>query len=120
LLAHPADDLRGSGDEIPLRPRARAPIRDRGIRATRLLTIDAGPLGVNRAQFGLENFAVIVLWQCVDEDVILRTLEAGNRVEAKPVELAGRRIADDIGNDHLAPFAVRAARSQRLRSRGGA
>src|SRR5207247_11011058 len=30
-------------------------------------------------------------------------------VEAKPVELAGRRIADDVRDDHLAPFAVRAS-----------
>ena len=37
LPAHAADDLRGAGDEIPLRPCARAPLRDRGVRAAGIL-----------------------------------------------------------------------------------
>src|SRR6202521_5344756 len=63
---------------------------------------------VHCAQFGLENLAVAVLWQRIDEDVILWPLEAGDRIEAELVELAGRRIADHIGNHDLAPFAIRA------------
>ena len=33
-----ADDLRGAGDEISLRPRARTPVRHRGVRPARILT----------------------------------------------------------------------------------
>src|SRR5262249_51392966 len=36
---HPADDLRRAGDEVSLRPRARAPVRHRGVRAARLLSL---------------------------------------------------------------------------------
>src|SRR6185295_17327687 len=38
LPPHPADDLRGSGNEISFRPRARTPFRDRGIRTAGVLS----------------------------------------------------------------------------------
>src|SRR5262249_52451199 len=47
--------------------------------------------------------------QRVDEHIGLGTLKAGNGVEAKLVEFAGRCVADDVGNDNLPPFVVRAA-----------
>src|SRR5262249_33151311 len=37
LFAHPADDLRGAGDEISVRPCARTPLRNRGVRTAGLL-----------------------------------------------------------------------------------
>src|SRR5262245_14899260 len=64
------------------------------------------PLGIHRAQLGLEDLAVIVLRQRIDEHIVLRTLEAGDRVEAEAIELARGGVAHDIGHDDLAPFAV--------------
>src|SRR5579871_1069870 len=61
------------------------------------------------AQFRFQNFPVIVLRQRVDEDIILRPLEARDAIEAKRVELFCACFAHDIGDDDLAPFGVRPA-----------
>src|SRR3984893_17997830 len=61
------------------------------------------------AQFRFQDLAVIVLRQRVDEDIILRPLEARDAIETKRVEFLGVRIAHDISDDDLAPFGVRAA-----------
>ena len=45
--------------------------------------------GVAFAQLGLEDLAVIVLGQLVDEPILLRPLEAGDVLEAKPIEGLG-------------------------------
>src|SRR4051794_37270202 len=57
------------------------------------------PLGIELSQIGLENLAVIVLRQRLDEHVILRALEARDLAEAQFVEFAGFRRADHVG-DH--------------------
>src|ERR1700685_4271738 len=44
------------------------------------------PFRVHPAQFGLENLAVVVPRQRVDEDVVLRPLEAGDVAEAERIE----------------------------------
>src|SRR6202030_1560717 len=61
------------------------------------------------AQLRFQDLAVIVLRQCIDEDIILRPLEARNARKAKCVKLLRIRLADDIGDDDLAPFGVRPA-----------
>src|SRR5215216_5669098 len=65
------------------------------------------------AQFRLENLAVVVLGQRLDELVVLRPLEAGDVVEAELVEFGGlQRLAlarHDEGHHLLAPLGVRAA-----------
>src|ERR1700730_8500081 len=63
-------------------------------------------LQIELAQLGLEDFAVVVLRQRVDEHVLLRPLEAGDAVEAERVEFAALGFADDIGDHDLAPFRV--------------
>src|SRR2546429_30459 len=72
---------------------------------------DASPpaLLVHLAQLGFQDLAVIVLRQRVDEDVILRPLEAGDVREAERIERLARRAAHHIGDDALAPLAVGAA-----------
>src|SRR5579884_2165271 len=65
------------------------------------------------AQLGLQHLAVIVLRQRLDEAVAARPLEAGDVVEAEPVELGlahrGAGPGDDESDDLLAPFGMRAA-----------
>src|SRR5215204_2287263 len=39
--------------------------------------------GIERAQLGLEDLAVVVLRQAVDEDVVLRPLETGDGFQAQ-------------------------------------
>src|SRR5262245_57974763 len=43
LSAHAADDLRGAGEEVSLRPRARTPVRHRGVRPAGVLTSGLPP-----------------------------------------------------------------------------
>src|SRR5256885_7701499 len=62
---------------------------------------------VQFAQLGLENLPVIVLWQRLDEDIVLRPLEARDLGQAKRVEFAERHITHHIGDDDLAPFGMR-------------
>src|SRR3954462_4377307 len=77
-----------------------------------LRRLATGPLlspCVELAQFGLQDLAVIVLRECVDEHVILRPLEARDFAEAQLVELARLHVADHIGDDDLPPFGGRPA-----------
>src|SRR3982751_37738 len=53
--------------------------------------------GVERAQLGLEDLAVVVLRQAVDDDVVLGPLETGDRFQTQRIELAGARLAHHIG-----------------------
>src|SRR5262245_31281301 len=103
LRSHPQPSTRGRGSRSGLPPSIIKQIRIANFRQNELLPL---PLCLHFAQFGLENFSVIILRQRVDEYIFLRTLEASNCVDAKSVELAGRRVADDVCNDDLAPFAV--------------
>src|SRR5262249_39585661 len=66
-------------------------------------------LRVERAELGLEDLAVAVLRQLGHEHVILGPLEAGDGVKAERIELAWLRLADHVGDDHLAPFGIGAA-----------
>src|SRR5581483_7286540 len=61
------------------------------------------------AQFGLEDLAVIVLRQRVDEDIILRPLEARDGCQAEGVQFGGPCGADDVGDDQFTPLGVRPA-----------
>src|SRR5262249_5300176 len=58
-------------------------------------------------QFGLEDLAVIVLGQRLDEDIILRPLETGDLRKTKLVELGRIRLPHDIGDDDFAPLRIR-------------
>src|SRR5215469_14401755 len=62
------------------------------------------------AQLGLQHLAVIVLGQRLREAIIAGALEAGDVVEAQPVERLARdfctRPRYDKGDDFLAPFGV--------------
>src|SRR5437588_525895 len=62
---------------------------------------------VQFAQFGFQDFSVVVLRQRVDEHVILRTLEACDFGEAKRVEFAERHVADYVSYDDFAPLGMR-------------
>src|SRR5262245_13153531 len=94
---------------------ATLPIRRSGI----ALPLDAFPLlsavsatvpaRIHRAQFGLQNLAVIVLRQRIDEHIVFRTFEARDRRQAERIELLCRGVADHIGDDHLAPFRIGSA-----------
>src|ERR1700730_9783313 len=64
---------------------------------------------VTFAQFRFQNFSVVILRQRVDEDIILRPLEARDAFETKRVEFLGVRIAHDVSDDDLAPLGIRAA-----------
>src|SRR5690348_6933415 len=61
-------------------------------------------------QLRLEHLAVIVLGQRIDEAVVARALEAGDVVQAQPVERGGSDLGPgpghDKGDDLLAPFGV--------------
>src|SRR6266700_7583103 len=61
----------------------------------------------------LENLAVVVLGQRLDELVVLGPLEARDIVEAELIELGGRQglaaACHYEGHDLLAPFGMRAA-----------
>src|SRR3954468_1139318 len=65
------------------------------------------PLLVHHTQFGFQDFPVVILRQRVDEDIILRPLEACDRVETKRVEFPRGSFTRHIGHHHLAPFLVR-------------
>src|SRR5262245_18476529 len=56
---------------------------------------------VELAQLGFQDLSIIVLRQCIDEDVVLRPLEACDLRKAQRVELACARIAHHIGDDHF-------------------
>src|ERR1700682_6312017 len=58
------------------------------------------------AHFRFQDLTVIVLRQRVDEDIILRPLEARYTLETKRVELLRVRLAHDVGDAALAPFGV--------------
>src|SRR5205823_12637798 len=75
-------------------------------------------LGQLAAQLGLEHLAVIVFGESIDKAVFARSLEAGDVLEAEPVE---RRFGDfgagpghDKGDDLLAPIRVRASNDRGL------
>jgi hypothetical protein len=68
----------------------------------------AEPLfGQKPAQLGLEHLAVIVFGERTDKAIVARALEAGDVVEAQPVERIGGDLGsgsrDDKGDDLLAP-----------------
>src|SRR5476651_2698058 len=63
-------------------------------------------LRVTFAQFRLQDLTVIVLRQRIDEDIILRPLEARDALETKRIELLRIRFAHDVGDDDFAPFGV--------------
>src|SRR5947209_13915803 len=69
---------------------------------------------VELAPLGFQNFSVIVLRQHIDEDVILRPLEARDLAEAEFVKLVHTRLSDHIGDDDLAPFGMRPPDHRRL------
>src|SRR5215831_4690642 len=61
------------------------------------------------AQFGLEDFSVIVLRQRVDEHVFLRPLEPRDAIQAQRVEFTALGFSHHVGNDDLAPFRIGSA-----------
>src|SRR5712691_21235 len=61
------------------------------------------------AQLRLQDLAVIVLRQRIDEDVVLRPLETRDARETERIEFVGARLAHHVGDDDLAPFGVRPA-----------
>src|SRR6202011_6338341 len=69
-------------------------------------------LGQEAAQFCLQHLAIIVLRQGFDKAVVAWALEAGDVLEAEPVERLGRDLGPgtrhDKGHDLLAPLAMRA------------
>src|SRR5205085_2338128 len=67
------------------------------------------PVCIHGAQLGLEDLAVVVLRQAVDEYIILGPLEARDRTQAQRVELGAFGVPDHIGDDDLAPFRMRPA-----------
>src|SRR5215207_9522295 len=73
----------------------------------------SAPVRQQPAQLGLQDLAVIVFRQRVDQTVFARALEAGDVVEAQAVELRLRHrragLCDDEGDDLLAPIGVRQA-----------
>src|SRR6266568_1237544 len=75
--------------------------------------IVSGLLGQLLPQLGLQHLAVIVFRQRVDKAVFARALEAGNVVEAEPVERSplyrNARLSHDEGDNLLAPVRVRPA-----------
>src|SRR5262245_27277562 len=71
-------------------------------------------LRIELAQFGLQDLAVVVLRQRIDEHVILRPLETCDLAEAQLIQLARRHLADHVGDDDLVPFGVRAPDHRRL------
>src|SRR5437879_5292540 len=82
-----------------------------------LLFLDAF-LGVQLAQIGLQYLSVIVLWQRVEEHVVLRPFEARDFREAQRVELTRAAIADHVGDHDLAPLGMRAPDDGRFAHRG--
>src|SRR5436305_3698855 len=90
----------------PIEP---APTTNATLSLRRLATGPLLSLCVELAQFGLQDLAVIVLRECVDEHVILRPLEARDLTEAQLVELARLYVPDHIRDDNLTPFGVRPA-----------
>src|SRR3954447_2066868 len=90
----------------PIEP---APTINATLSLRRLATGPLLSLRVELAQFGLQDLAVIVLRERVDEHVILRPLEARDFTEAQLVELARLHVPDHVGDDDLAPFGVRPA-----------
>src|SRR5580692_9014516 len=63
-------------------------------------------LGVELAQLGLEDLAVIVLRQRAHEHIILRPFESRDAVEAQRIELGAVGVADHISDDDLAPLRI--------------
>src|SRR4051812_42912063 len=88
----------------PIEP---APTINATLSFRRLATGLLPSLGVEFAQFGLQDLAVVVLRQGVDEHIVLRPLEARDLAEAQFVQFARRHLADHVGNDDLAPFGMR-------------
>src|SRR5436190_95846 len=89
----------------PIEP---APTINATLSFRRLATGLLPSLRVELAQFGFQDFSVIVLRQRINEHVILRALEARDFAKAQLVQLARRHFADHIGDDDLAPFWMRA------------
>src|SRR5438105_406983 len=86
---------------------------DSGVRLSGWKTIESlsarGPrtsFRIRRAQVGLQDLAVVVLRQRLDEHIILRPFEAGDRRKAERVELGRLRVADHVSHHYLAPLAV--------------
>src|SRR6478672_12522180 len=90
----------------PIEP---APTINATLSLSRLATGLLPSLRVELAQLGLQDLAVIVLRQRIDEHVVLRPLEARDLAETQFVELARRHLAHHVGDDDLAPFRVRAS-----------
>src|SRR4051794_6483494 len=90
----------------PIEP---APTINATLSLRRLATGALLSLRVELTQFGLQDLAVIVLGQRVDEHVILGPLVARDFAEAQFVELARLHVAHHIGDDDFAPFGMRPA-----------
>src|SRR4051812_34900047 len=90
----------------PIEP---APTINATLSLRRLATGPLLSLCVELAQFGLQDLAVVVLGQRVDEHVVLRPLVARDFAEAQFVELARLHVAHHIGDDDFAPFGMRPA-----------
>src|SRR5262245_60824803 len=87
------------------------------------VSVPSGALALQElAQLGLQDLAVGVLRQSVDEAVAFRALEAGDVVEAQAVEV-GTRYARTLAADHegdrlFAPVRMRPADHGRLQHAG--
>src|SRR6187402_1303459 len=78
----------------PIEP---APTINATLSFRRLATGLLPSLRVELAQLGLQDLAVVVLRQRVDEHVILRPLEARDLAQAQFVQFARLNLADHVG-----------------------
>src|SRR6266536_1587932 len=101
---------RASKDAAPWLTVLRGPLRGHlGMTAGDCYLYLSFPFRIERAQLGLEDLAVVVLRQALDEHVILRPLEARDRTKAQGIEFRAVGGPSHIGDDDLAPFRIRPA-----------
>src|SRR5688572_4744720 len=85
----------------PMEP---APTTSATLSLRRLATRILPSFGIEFAQVGFQDLAVVVLRQRVDEHIVLRPLEACDLAEAQRVEFACPHVADHVRDDDLAPL----------------